>query len=171
MSTAPTAPTAQAAPVTLDAIDEQLLAHLRANARVSNAALGRAVGLTAPAVVDRIRRLETGGVVTGYHAAVDGEAIGFGLTVFLSISLEHHGAAAVDAFTRAIATIDDVVECHQVTGRPDFLVKVVTRDVDHYKAVLMTRLSDVPGIERVESHVVLQTYKDDDLPLPRRDET
>jgi DNA-binding Lrp family transcriptional regulator len=52
-----------------------------------------------------------------------------------------------------------------VTGRPDFLAKVVARDVEHYKAVLMTRLSDVPGIDRVESHVVLQTYKDDDLPV------
>jgi len=152
-------------PVTLDAVDLQLLRELRANARVSNAALGRVVGLSAPAVVDRLRRLETAGVITGYRATVDGEAVGFGLTVFLSISLEHHGASAVDAFTDAIERIDEVVECHQVTGRPDFLAKVVARDVDHYKAVLMTRLSDVPGIDRVESHVVLQTYKDDDLPV------
>jgi len=158
-------------PVTLDPIDRQLLAELRANARVSNAALGRAVGLTAPAVVERVRRLEAAGVITGYHAALDAEAVGFGLTVFLSISLEHHGAAAVGAFTHAIRAIDEVVECHQVTGRPDFLVKVVARDVDHYKAVLMTRLSDVPGIDRVESHVVLQTYKDDDVPLARRAST
>jgi Lrp/AsnC family leucine-responsive transcriptional regulator len=155
---------------TLDAIDERLLTELRANARVSNAALGRIVGLTPPAVVERMRRLESAGVITGYHAAIDGEAIGFGLTVFLSISLEHHGAAAVDAFTTAMDRVDEVVECHQVTGRPDFLVKVVARDVEHYKAVLLTRLSDVPGIDRVESHVVLQTYKDDDLPL-RRDTT
>ena len=154
-------------PVVLDAIDEQLVQELRANARVSNAALGRAVGLTPPAVVERVRRLETAGVITGYHAAIDGEAVGFGLTVFLSISLEHHGAPAVAAFTRAMAAIDEVVECHQVTGRPDFFAKVVARDVEHYKAVLMTRLSDVPGIDRVESHVVLQTYKDDDLPLAR----
>jgi Lrp/AsnC family leucine-responsive transcriptional regulator len=156
-----------ARPIALDSIDEQLVRELRANARVSNAALGRAVGLTPPAVVERVRRLETAGVITGYHAAIDGEAVGFGLTVFLSISLEHHGAHAVDAFTTAMAGIDEVVECHQVTGRPDFFAKVVARDVEHYKAVLMTRLSDVPGIDRVESHVVLQTYKDDDLPLAR----
>jgi Lrp/AsnC family leucine-responsive transcriptional regulator len=154
-------------PIALDAIDEQLVRELRANARVSNAALGRAVGLTPPAVVERVRRLETAGVITGYHAAIDGEAVGFGLTVYLSISLEHHGAPAVDAFTTAMAAIDEVVECHQVTGRPDFFAKVVARDVEHYKAVLMTRLSDVPGIDRVESHVVLQTYKDDDLPPAR----
>jgi Lrp/AsnC family leucine-responsive transcriptional regulator len=151
----------------LDAVDAQLVSALRANARVSNAALGRIVGLTPPAVVERMRRLETAGVITGYHAAIDGEAIGFGLTVFLSISLEHHGADSVDAFTNAMDGIDEVLECHQVTGRPDFFVKVVARDVEHYKAVLMTRLSDVPGIDRVESHVVLQTYKDDDLPLAR----
>jgi Lrp/AsnC family leucine-responsive transcriptional regulator len=157
------------APMTsvLDAIDERLLAELRANARVSNAALGRIVGLTPPAVVERMRRLESAGVITGYHAAIDGEAIGFGLTVILSISLEHHGAAAVDSFTKAIDLVDEVVECHQVTGRPDFFVKVVARDVEHYKAVLLTRLSDVPGIDRVESHVVLQTFKDGDLPLAR----
>ncbi len=152
---------------TLDAIDHQLLAALRANARVSNAALGRAVGLTPPAVLERLRRLEAAGVIRGYRADIDPEAIGYGLTVFLSISLEHHGAPAVDAFTRAMERIDEVVECHQVTGRPDFFAKVVARDVEHYKAVLMTRLSDVPGIDRVESHVVLQTYKDDDVPLAR----
>jgi Lrp/AsnC family transcriptional regulator, leucine-responsive regulatory protein len=153
--------------VSLDVIDERLLTELRANARVSNAALGRIVGLTPPAVVERLRRLEAAGVITGYHAAIDREAVGFGLTVFLSISLQHHGAAAVDAFTDAMQGVDEVVERHQVTGRPDFFVKVVARDVEHYKAVLMTRLSDVPGIERVESHVVLQTYKDDDLPVAR----
>jgi Lrp/AsnC family leucine-responsive transcriptional regulator len=151
----------------IDSIDHELLGALRENARVSNAALGRIVGLTPPAVLERLRRLESAGVIRGYHAAVDGEAIGYGLTVFLSISLEHHGATAVDAFTRAMDAIDEVVECHQVTGRPDFFAKVVARDVEHYKAVLMTRLSDVPGIDRVETHVVLQTYKDDDLPLAR----
>jgi Lrp/AsnC family leucine-responsive transcriptional regulator len=156
-----------ARPFALDTIDQQLLAEVRANARVSNAALGRVVGLTPPAVLERLRRLEAAGVIRGYRAEIDAEAIGFGLTVFLSISLEHHGAAAVAAFTSAMDGIDEVVECHQVTGRPDFFAKVVARDVDHYKAVLMTRLSDVPGIDRVESHVVLQTYKDDDLPLAR----
>jgi Lrp/AsnC family transcriptional regulator, leucine-responsive regulatory protein len=154
-------------PFALDTIDHQLLTAVRENARVSNAALGRIVGLTPPAVLERLRRLEAAGVIRGYHAAIDADAIGFGLTVFLSISLEHHGAAAVTAFTRAMDTVDEVVECHQVTGRPDFFAKVVARDVEHYKAVLMTRLSDVPGIDRVESHVVLQTYKDDDLPLAR----
>jgi DNA-binding Lrp family transcriptional regulator len=167
MSSSSQAPPGAPRAVALDAIDEQLLTELRANARVSNAALGRVVGLTPPAVVERLRRLEAAGVITGYHASIDRETLGFGLIVFLSISLEHHGAASVDAFTDAMQRVDEVVECHQVTGRPDFFAKVVARDVEHYKAVLMTRLSDVPGIERVESHVVLQTYKDDDLPVAR----
>lgn len=146
----------------LDEVDRRLLSLLRSDARRTNAALARDVGMTAPAVADRLRRLEREGVITGYRVGLDAEALGYGFPVFLAVTLEHHGMETVQAFVDAIAKLPEVVEIHQVTGGPDFFVKVVARDVDSYRELLMRQLAEVPGIDRVHSHIVLDTLKDDE---------
>lgn len=149
----------------LDDVDRRLLALLRGDARRSNAALAREVGMTAPAVADRLRRLEREGVITGYRVDVDHEALGYGFPVILAVTLEHHGMETVNAFVDAIAKVPEVVECLQVTGGPDFFVKLVARDVDSYRDLLMRQLAQVPGIDRVESHIILDTLKSSDADL------
>jgi len=155
----------------LDRVDRVLLTRLQEQGRITHAALAREVGLSAPSVQERIRRLEAAGVIRGYRAEVDAAALGQGLLVVVAITLDHHGEERVSAFRQAIERLDEVVECLYVTGASDFLVKVRVRDVDHYQRWLMTRLSQVPGIERVESSVVLATFKDDDrVRLPLEDQ-
>lgn len=146
----------------LDDVDRRLLMLLRQDARQPNASLAREVGMTAPAVADRLRRLEREGVITGYRVDVDLEALGYGFPVLLAVSLEHHGMETVRAFVDALAKLPEVVEIHQVTGGPDFFVKVVARDVDSYRELLMRQLAEVPGIDRVHSHIILDTLKDDE---------
>ena len=146
----------------LDDVDRRLLVLLRQDARQTNAALAREVGMTPPAVADRLRRLEREGVITGYRVGLDVEAHGYGFPVFLAVTLEHHGMETVRAFVDALAKLPEVVEIHQVTGGPDFFVKVVARDVDGYRELLMRQLAEVPGIDRVHSHIILDTLKDDE---------
>lgn len=149
-------------PSAVDAVDQVLLARLQDNGRTSHAALAREVGLSAPSVQERVRRLEAAGIIRGYRAVVDAAALGEGLLVVVAVSLDHHGEERVSAFRAAIERLDEVVECLYLTGTSDFLLKVRVRDVAHYQRWLMTGLSSVPGVDRVQSSVVLATFKDDD---------
>lgn len=144
----------------LDDVDLTLLRLLQADGRMTNAALARAVGMTAPAILERVRRLEEAGVIRDYRARLDPARVGLGLTVLLAVTLEHHGERAVLDFAAAIDDVPEVVECHHTTGRADFMLKVVARDVEHYRRLVMHDLDELPGVERVESIVVLETTKD-----------
>lgn len=148
------------APPRLDDIDRQILSLLQDNARLSNAAVAREVGLTPPATLERTRRLEESGVIRGYAADLDPVPLGYGMTVVLLIRLEHHGRDAVHAFRNAIAEVNAVSECHYLTGTADFLLKVRVADVAGYRDLLETEISGLPGIQHVESAVVLETFKD-----------
>lgn len=148
-------------PPRLDAVDQAILQALQDNARTTNAALSRAVGLTPPATLERVRRLEEAGIIRGYRAVVDAEALGFGLTVLLLVRLDHHGREAVHAFRDAVAGVDEVLECHYLTGTADFLLKLRVRDVADYRRLLEQEVSGLPHLQHVESSVVLETFKDD----------
>jgi Lrp/AsnC family leucine-responsive transcriptional regulator len=145
----------------LDAIDRRILALLQDDARRPNAAIAREVGLTPPAVLERIRRLEAAGVIRGHHAELSAEALGYGMTVLLLIRLADHSRTGVDAFRSAVTAVDAVTECHYLTGTADFLLKVRVTDVAGYRALLESDISRLPGLQHVESAVVLETLKDD----------
>lgn len=145
----------------LDRIDRQILALLQNDARMSNAAVAREVGLTPPATLERTRRLEEAGIIRGYHADLDPPSLGYGMTVVLLIRLGHHGREAVHAFRDAITEVAAVTECHYLTGTADFLLKVRAADVADYRQLLETDISGLPGLAHVESAVVLETFKDD----------
>jgi Lrp/AsnC family transcriptional regulator, leucine-responsive regulatory protein len=166
MEPAHRSPAPPARPPALDETDRRICALVQQDARRSTPGIGKEVGLSAPAVAERVRRLEAAGVIRGYHARLDPEQLGYGLSVLLAVGISSHAASAVAAFTEAVAAIPEILECHHTTGRADFILKVVARDVQHYKAVLLTQVASLPGVHRVESSVVLTTYKDtDDVPL------
>jgi Lrp/AsnC family leucine-responsive transcriptional regulator len=117
----------------LDATNRRLLAELEADARVSVAELGRRVGLSAPAVGERIGRLERAGVITGYHAAVEPRALGFGLAAIVRIrpnSRELHRIPQIAAATA------EVTECYRITGEDCFFVKLHLRSIDDLEPLL-----------------------------------
>lgn len=143
----------------LDDLDLRILEILQADGRRASAAIAREVGLSAPAVLDRVRRLEREGVITGYRAELEHRLLGFGLTALVSITLEHHGEVEVSAFREAVLSSPHIVDCYYVTGSRDFLLRVIVRDVPGYRDFLMRELSTLPGVERVESSVVLEVFK------------
>jgi Lrp/AsnC family leucine-responsive transcriptional regulator len=117
----------------LDTIDLRIVGELQTDARTSLAELGRRVGLSAPAVADRVQRLEETGVITGYHAEVDPEALGFPLTVIVRIS---PAVREIPRVAKIAADLPEVVECHRITGEDCFILKVCLRAIGDLEGIL-----------------------------------
>ena len=138
----------------MDDIDRQLVALLVADARASYAELARAVGLSAPSVHDRVRRLERSGAITGYAAVVDPHAVGLGVTALVGI-LQREGVEQDDLAT-SLAAIEEIEDCWFVAGEEAFIVKVRVADVDALEHTLGV-LRRTPGVARTRTTVVLST--------------
>ena len=138
----------------MDDIDRRLLALLLADARTSYAELARAVGLSAPSVHDRVRRLERDGAITGYAAVVDPHAIGLGVTALVGI-MQREGVEA-DVLATALAAIEEVEDCWFVAGDEAFLLKVRVADIDALEHTLGV-LRRIKGVARTRTTVVLST--------------
>jgi Lrp/AsnC family leucine-responsive transcriptional regulator len=119
----------------LDTVDSRLLAELQDDARLTLAELGRRVGLSSPAVADRLRRLESAGVIGGYRTDVDPVAVGYALTSIIRIRPSPRQIATVADLARAAP---EVVECHRITGEDCFFVKAHVRDVRHLEELIDT---------------------------------
>ena len=151
----------------LDRTDLRLLALLQRDGRASNADLATQVNLSPSACLRRIQRLESAGVVAGYAARLDPQALGLGLQAFVRVQLEKHGAPGIERFVRAVQDWDEVVACHALTGDMDYLLHVYVRDLEHFSRFLLDRLLDASGVADVNSSFVLRTVKaSSGLPLP-----
>jgi Lrp/AsnC family leucine-responsive transcriptional regulator len=117
----------------LDTIDCNLLAELQANARISFAELGRKVSLSTPTVIERVKRLEEGGVIIGYHAQVNPSAVGRSVEAFIKVSV---AGDKLMKFAQTVKKIEEVLECYRITGAESFLVLVAVRDTAHLQAVI-----------------------------------
>ncbi|OLR90725.1 Lrp/AsnC family transcriptional regulator [Actinokineospora bangkokensis] len=138
----------------MDTVDRRIIAALRTNGRVTYADLGRQVGLSASAVHERVGKLESSGVITGYHAVVDPSAVGLGVTALVSI---HPTDTADDEdVADALAGLPEVESCYRVAGDEAFVVKVRVATVDDLERSL-GRLRRINGVARTRSTVVLST--------------
>ena len=138
----------------LDELDLRLLDALQRNARSTFAELGLLVGLKAPAVHDRVKRLEGRGFVRGYAAQLDSRRLGLALSALVSCFTAPD--CSYDEFTRALADFPEVAEIHSVAGEESFVLKVMTRSTAHVDEVL-TRLKTVKGMARTKTTIVLST--------------
>ncbi|MGH3439165.1 MAG: Lrp/AsnC family transcriptional regulator [Sciscionella sp.] len=138
----------------MDALDRRLIAELRANGRASFADLAREVGLSASAVHERVGKLESTGVITGYHAVVDPTTVGLGVTALIGI--HPTDTADDDELALAFAGLDEVESCYRVAGDEAFIVKVRVATVDELESSL-GRLRRIDGVARTRTTVVLST--------------
>lgn len=151
----------------LDRIDLHILAALQEDGRISNVELAERVGLSASPCLRRVNRLEAEGVIAGYRAVLDRDAIGLGLTVFVAIKVARHSERAAAGLQEALAGLPEVVACHMVSGEADFLAEVVVADLKQYERLLTGRLLTLPMISDIRSNVVLRRIKTNGpLPLP-----
>ena len=145
--------------VALDRIDLRLLAELQRDGRATNADIASRVNLSPSACLRRIQRLETSGVIVGYGARLDPEAIGLGLQAFVRVQLEKHGQAGIDRFAAAVQDWDEVVACHALTGDMDYLLHVVVGGLEHFSRFLLDKLLAQAEVADVNSSFVLRTVK------------
>ena len=138
----------------LDQLDLALLEALQRNGRSTFAELGTLVGLKAPAVHDRVKRLEARGHIRGYAAQLDSRSLGLELLAFVSCFTTPE--TAYEQFTRALAELPEVVEVHSVAGEETYICKVVTRSTQHLDD-LLARLKALPGMGRTKTTIVLNT--------------
>lgn len=150
----------------MDAVDRQLIQALRENGRASYAELGRLVGLSGPSVTDRINRLETAGVITGYRATVDSASLGLGVTALIGISLSD--AADHEDVAHRLKDLAEIEDCWFIAGDDSFMLKVRVGDVDGLERTIR-RLSGTKGVSRTRTTVVLSTKWENRVgELPRR---
>jgi Lrp/AsnC family leucine-responsive transcriptional regulator len=142
----------------VNTIDMTILSLLLRNGREPWARIGERVGLTGPAVAERVRRLEQQGVIRGYAALVAPEPVGFPLMAFVSVTLEtpHHRRAVL----ARVASLAEVQECHHVTGDDDYLLKVRCRGAADLDRLLTSQLKGGPGVVRTRTLVVLRSEKE-----------
>lgn len=142
----------------LDTIDSKAVDALQKDGRASWADLGAALGLSAPAAAERVRKLTDGGIVRGFTAVLDPEAAGFPVLAFVAVSLEAQGVRT--AFLEGVRRHDLILECHHVAGDDDFLLKVRARSLPELDALLSDELKGRLGIARTRTTIVLGTAKE-----------
>jgi Lrp/AsnC family leucine-responsive transcriptional regulator len=142
----------------LDAIDYKLLDLLQQNARMTQLEMAAAVGLSQPAVAERMRKLEQEGIITSYSARVDGKKLGKDITAFIGVRIEHPKYNA--GFGKKVLDIPDVLECHRITGPDSYLLKVVTEDTHSLDSLISDLLRHIPGVTRTLTTVVTSSIKE-----------
>lgn len=149
----------------LDAIDFQILGLLQQNCKLSWGKIGEEVGLSAPSVIERVKKLEESGVIRSYQAILDGRVLGLDVTAFIGLLIAQ--PASIQAVEQRVAALDDVLESHHVTGDYTLLVKVKTQNTQTLEE-LIRQIRSIDGVARTVTMVVLSTHTERvQIPLPQ----
>ncbi len=143
----------------LDEIDNKILNLLQADARISNVDLADRVGLSPTPCARRVRGLEEDNTISRYVTLVNQKQVGLPVSVFISVSLEKQVEKSLEMFENAIADRPEVMECYLMTGDADYLLRVVTADLDEYEKFLIHHLTRVPGVSSIKSSFALKQVK------------
>lgn len=142
----------------LDSIDLKIIRKLVIEGRVSWADLARFLGLSGPATAERVRRMEEQKIITGFTALVDPESIGCKLTAFIAITLGHPSSRSL--FLTRVSEMQEIQECHHVSGDDDYLLKVRCRGPSDLDQIISMQLKSIPGVTRTRTTIVLNTHKE-----------
>lgn len=144
----------------MDEYDGKILRELLREGRLPNLELATRIGLSPSATLRRVQALERSGVITGYRAQLDPAQVGRGFAVYVAVGLAEHTKAAQEAFEAAMARAPEVVECHNVAGAFEYLLRVELEDMEAYKRFHTDRLGTVPHVRALTSYMVMETCKD-----------
>lgn len=144
----------------LDKLDRRILKLLQEDGRMAMKDLAERVGLTVTPCIERVRRMERDGVITGYYARVDPSQLGASLLVFVEITLDHKNGNMFEQFRREVMKIDEVLECHLVSGDFDYLIKARIGEMADYRKLLGDILLQLPGAVQSKSYVVMEEIKE-----------
>lgn len=145
--------------VKLDATDLRILQELQADGRITNVELARRAGISAPPCLRRVRALEKAGLIEGYHAELDGRALGFEVTVFAMVGLHSQAEADLQAFEELVRSWPMVRECHMLNGEIDFILKCVAPDLATFQTFLTEKLTPAPNVAHVRTSLTIRRSK------------
>lgn len=156
---------------TLDRIDRRILTLLQQDGRMAMKDLSEQVGLSITPCIDRVKRMERDGVITGYYARVDPAQLGASLLVFVEITLDHKNGNMFEKFRREVLKVPEVLECHLVSGDFDYLIKARIGEMSDYRKILGNVLLQLPGAVQSKSYVVMEEVKESlTIPIAERPE-
>lgn len=145
----------------IDDFDERILQELENDGRVSNAELAQRIGLSPSACLRRVQELERIGIIKGYKAILDRSQLGVGFIAYISVGLSNHTKKAQKDFEKAIVKSPEVLECHNITGAFEYLLRVETADLKAYKTFHTDVLGTLPQVSSISSYVVMESAKDE----------
>ncbi|MGR3316210.1 Lrp/AsnC family transcriptional regulator [Roseovarius indicus] len=144
----------------MDRINQQILQELSRDGRISNLDLAERIGLSPSACLRRVQELERRGVISGYRAVLDRTQLGVGFVAYATVGLNTHTKASQEAFERAMSIAPEVVECHNVTGSVEYLLRIEVADLPAYKAFHTDVMGTLPQVNAITTFVVMGSPKD-----------
>lgn len=160
----------QSSRVKLDKIDRRILEILQSNAKITNAQLSKDIGLSPAPTLERVKKLETSGIIGSYHAKLDTDKVGLGVQTFVQVTLKGHNKKNIDLFLREINNIPEVIECHHITGSGDFILKIISSDIQSYQKLMLEKVSEIEVVDGLQSMIILSTFKDSKvMPVPENE--
>ena len=144
----------------IDNIDRKILRMLQENSKITNAYLYTQIGLSPAPTLERVRKLEKKGIISGYHAQLNLSKIGLGVSTFVLVSLKEHNKKNINIFLDKINKVKNVIECHHITGTGDFILKVVSENIASYQKLMLDKVSEIEATDSLQSMVILSTFKD-----------
>ena len=144
----------------IDKIDKKILEILQRNAKITNAQLSKEIGLSPAPTLERVRKLESKGIISGYNAKLDMSKIGLGVSTFVMVTLKGHNKKNLVSFLDKIKDVNNIIECHHITGSADFILKVVSENIESYQELMLETVSEIEVTDSLQSMVILSTFKD-----------
>ena len=153
--------------IKLDPTDRKILEILQSNAKITNANLATKIGLSPAPTLERVKKLENSGVIKSYHAMLNTDTVGLGVSTFVMVSLKGHNKDNIDKFIQSIEEIAEIIECHHITGSGDFILKIISSDISSYQRLMLEKVSNIDVVDNMQSMVILSTFKNSKvMPIP-----
>ena len=143
----------------IDELDLKILKRLQENGKITNLQLSKDIGLSPAPTLERVKKLENSGFINSYHALVEEAKLELGLTAYMQISLIRQRDNAINNFIEQINKIDEVMECYNVTGQADYLLKIIVKDITAFDALVKEKLSPIEEIRNMHSMIVISKDK------------
>ena len=143
----------------MDHIDENILELLKKNGKVSATDISKVVGLSIPAVAERIRKMEHNGIIEGYGVKLSRRKTGYNVTAFIMVTVER--TSTDDEFRKRILTFDEGLECHHIVGAFDYILKVLVKTPDELEQFIMRELNEIPTVTMTQTFLCLSTLKEE----------
>jgi len=145
----------------MDELDRKILRALQLDARVKNADLARELGVAPSTMLERVRRLEERGYFSGFKAVINPEKLGLTVQAMISVSLGQHTTQTIGPFEAAVKAISNILVCYHVTGRFDYILHVVAKNLKQLGILVKERIASMPGVGKTETFLVFSEIKND----------